>query len=50
MAVVIGASGAISGLFGGFVRLLPRRRPARALIPVALIVVLFVGGNLEFGS
>jgi membrane associated rhomboid family serine protease len=49
VAVVIGASGAISGLFGGFVRILPRRRPARALLAVGIIVVVWVGGNLEFG-
>ncbi len=46
---VIGASGAISGLFGGVLRLLPRRRPGRGLQGVWPAVAAWVAANVAFG-
>jgi membrane associated rhomboid family serine protease len=47
--VVIGASGAISGLFGGVLRVLPGRRAGQGLQGLWLIIVVWIGSNVAFG-
>jgi membrane associated rhomboid family serine protease len=49
MNPVIGASGAISGLFGGVLRILPGRRPGQGLRGLWPIIVVWIGGNIAFG-
>jgi membrane associated rhomboid family serine protease len=46
---VIGASGAISGLFGGVLRLLAGRRQGQGLRALVPIVLIWVAANVAFG-
>lgn len=46
---VIGASGAISGLFGGVLRLMPGRRAGQGLRGLLPIIVVWIGINVGFG-
>lgn len=46
---VIGASGAISGLFGGVLRLLPGRRQGQGLRGLWPLIVIWIGINVVFG-
>lgn len=46
---VLGASGAISGLFGGVLRLLPGRHPAQGLRGLWPIILIWIAANVAFG-
>jgi membrane associated rhomboid family serine protease len=49
LSPVIGASGAISGLFGGILRLLPGRHPGQGLRGLWPLIVVWVAINVVFG-
>lgn len=46
---MLGASGAISGLFGGVLRLLPGRNPQQGLRGLWPLIAIWIGLNIVFG-